>query len=50
MKKLITQAILTKGMLRYDMKSLGERKLIFIESLKGCVRYFLSNIYFFTKK
>ena len=49
MKKIITQGILTKDMLRYDMKSLEERKLIFIESLKGCVHYLLSNFYFFTK-
>ena len=28
MKKIITQAILTKDMFCYDMKSLGERKLI----------------------
>ena len=39
MKKIITQAILTKDMFCYDMKSLGERKLIFIESLSF---YFLA--------
>ena len=33
MKKVIMQAILMKDMLCYDMKLLGERKLIFIESL-----------------
>ena len=36
MKKIITQAILTKNMFCYDMKSLGERKLIFFESLSFC--------------
>ena len=39
MKKIITQAILTKNMFCYDMKSLGERKLIFIEGLSF---YFLA--------
>ena len=39
MKKIITPAILTKDMFGYDMKSLGERKLLFIESLSF---YFLA--------
>ena len=39
MKKKITQVILTKNMFCYDMKSLGERKLILIESLSF---YFLA--------
>ena len=38
-EKIITQTILTKDMFCYDMKSLGERKLIFIESLSF---YFLA--------
>ena len=39
MKKIITHAVLTKDMFRYDMKSLGERKFISIESLSF---YFLA--------
>ena len=38
-KNNYTQAILTKDMFYYDMKSLGEKKLIFIESLSF---YFLA--------
>ena len=44
MKKIITQAILTKNMFCYDMKSLGERKLIFIESLSFYFLAFLLSV------
>ena len=59
MKKIITLAILTKGMFCYDMKSLGERTLIFIESLSFYFLVFFIclkcdtpnvNFYFPTKK
>ena len=33
MKKIIVYEILTKNMFCYEMKLLGEKKLIFIESL-----------------
>ena len=45
MKRIITQAILTKHMFCYDMNPLGERRLVFIESFK-----FLFFIFFHLSK